>query len=147
MMLFKDTVTIKSDPPSIWETIGNPGTWASFHHKIDLIECANRSRGGRVDAILNFKNREILCKGIITRLQDYSEIQVDFEGTEADRKPERFTVNYRLARGLRGTKLIETVTFDTQVNLFWRLLIKFITIFGSTVGKNHLKELKARIEN
>ena len=147
MMKMTDSVKIDARIEDVWDVVGDPNAWKTYHHKVEDIECDGVRIGGEVSAILNFRGKRIFCEGRIIDRREPEEIHVEFDGRDegADKRI-TFTVNYTLAEAPGGVEVVETVVYDVHLPLLIRLIVKLIDLLGHSEGPNHMQTLKEQIE-
>jgi uncharacterized protein YndB with AHSA1/START domain len=148
-IILKDTVQIKSPPDKVWVFIEDPERmkyWNPKIQRISVISWGERAMGYRyrITYAMRGKTSDFLAEIVEYRKPEKLVIRL----TEGN-LPRDSHVNeiYQLSTTVEGTLLEQRVEIhNSGINIFFRLLIAFISRFGKPTGQKYLEKLKELVE-
>jgi uncharacterized protein YndB with AHSA1/START domain len=148
-VILQDTVQIRGSPEKVWMFIEDPQRMKSWNPKIQHI--SSISWGGRtlgyryrITYAMRKKRSEFLAEIIEYRRPEKLVIRL----TEGNLPPGSYINEiYQLSRTAEGTSLEQTIEINNSgINIFFRLVIGFISRFGKPTGQKYLERLKELVE-
>lgn len=148
-MILKDTVQIKTSPDKVWTFIEDPERmklWNPKVQRVSSISWGTRAVGYRyrITYAMSGKTSEFLAEIIEYRPPEKLVIRL----TEGN-LPTGSTIDevYELSATAEGTLLEQRIEIhNSGINIFWRLLLAFISRFGKPMGQKYLEKLKELVE-
>ncbi len=148
-MTIRDSVDINAPVDVVWLWVQNPENMGRWNPKVQKVTAMSPPyRLGYKYGIMYAMNNKVT---------EYSAEFVEFD------PPFRLTIRlsttmmdqsffveekYLLESRNNATHLSqEIVVHDSKVNVFWNILIWFITRFGKPVGERYLEKLKSLVEH
>lgn len=148
-MILKDSVWINAPPERVWGYLEDPKRMKLWNPKVKAVASVSwgqRCKGFRyrVTYVMGGKENELSAE--IEEYQPPAKLVIRHTG---DRMPPGDYAEecYDLSREHGGTALTQTIRLpNSGINLFFRLMIAFVSRFGAPTGKKYLTILKALVE-
>jgi len=148
-MILEDTVQIKGPPEKVWIFIEDPERmklWNPKIQRISAISWGERAVGYRYRITHTMRNKtsEFLAEIVEYRKPEMLVIRL----TDGNLPSGSYTdETYRLSRTAEGTLLEQKIEIhNSGINIFFRLLIAFISRFGRPTGQKYLENLRELVE-
>ena len=149
-MRHKESIEIQATPDVVWECIGSPEVWSSFHCKArdtKLVSQQGGMVGSRYEMQLTAGRKSAPSTGEITEIQTGRLISL--KSTMKPKPGQEYSamMTYELEDLGSRTKVHERIDVDIRhVNIFLRAVIWWINRFGSPREETTLMKLKRIIE-
>ena len=145
----KESILIDASIEDVWKYIGTPDSWSQFHAKARDTKLISKP-GGRIGARYEMRfsagHRTSLSTCEIIDIQTNVLISVRSNLDERGQKGSA-VMTYEIEELGSGTKVDETIDFDTRhINIFFRMIIKWVAVMGRPKGESSLMKLKRIVE-
>lgn len=147
-MTFRDEITIRSSPSTVWAAVSDPSLMPLWNPKCVTCERQEGSmrRGSRYKATFRMKGpeQETWCK--VLDCAPTQLLTTRYSG-KAFRNGGYVEETFRLTPIPSGTRLLHAVDF-AHSGLPWlvRLLMQLVSTFGYSVGKSSLERIRDLVE-
>ena len=147
-MTILESVRINCPPDRVWRFVEDPGLMKQWNPKVQWVTGGGEKRGQGfvygITYVMSGKAQEFRGEYVTYEPPRLLVIRLTNEmmpqGVFAEER-------YTLTDNGSSTLLEQRIEFpNSGVNIFWRLLIAFITRFGKPVGKRYLETLKELVE-
>ena len=149
-MRIKASIQIDAAPDVIWGYLGVPESWDLFHVKArntKLISPQGGRVGARYEMQMSAGRRTRLSTCEIIEFQTNSLIRLKSTLEDEFGHKGSAVMTYELQDLGSGTKVDETIDFDTRhINIFFRMIIKWVAVMGRPKGESSLMKLKRIVE-